>query len=150
MEFTYRIASAGDAGRINALYREMLASVLHGGDPEGYEPGYLDKFFAGNEDLIYVAEHEGAVAAFLSVEVYRAEDYIYLDDFSVTEKYRGRGVGTRLLKMAEDYARKIGVTRISLHVNKTNEKAHGLYKRLGYGLYAEETDRFLLVKTVGE
>ena len=91
MDFVYRKAVLSDSGRIAELFREMLRTIYHTGDVKGYEDGYLDKYFSGGSDLIYVAELENKVVAFLSVEVYKDDGYIYLDDFSVTQPAAVRG-----------------------------------------------------------
>ncbi|MCH5315804.1 MAG: GNAT family N-acetyltransferase [Eubacterium sp.] len=77
--------------------------------------GYLDKFFLDKEDWICIAEYENDVVAFLSIEVYRDEGFIYLDDLSVAEGYRNKGIGTTLIYAAEKYAKGIGITKIVFH-----------------------------------
>lgn len=150
MDYSIRTANAGEKERINALFIEMLNTIYQKADSEGYEEGYLDKFFAGGEDLIYVAEVEGEAAAFLSVEVYRDGGYIYLDDFAVTEKCRGLGIGKALLHAAEAYAVEIGVGRIALHVEKSNVGAYRLYHKMGYGDYEDQGERMLMLKKLAE
>ena len=141
-----RLAVPQDEPRIRALFIEMLRSVSGADDAQGYEPGYLDKFFRGGEDRIYVCG-DGDPVAYLSVEVYREpRAYVYLDDLSVTEAYRGRGIGTRLIRAAESYAKEIGIETVVFHVNKTNRGAFRLYERLGYAVYRDDGTRYLMKK----
>ena len=56
MGFVYRKATISDSERIAGLFEEMLRTIYHTQDVEGYENGYLDKFFSAGDDLIYVAE----------------------------------------------------------------------------------------------
>lgn len=51
---------------------------------------------------------------------------------SVKDLYRGKGVGTLLMKSAESFARARGARRIELDVLSKNEGAIRLYERLGY------------------
>ena len=146
MELVYRKARISDSKRIAELFGEMLRTIYHTDDVKGYEDGYLDKFFSGGGDRIYVAELEKEVVAFLSVEVYREDGYIYLDDFSVTVACRGRGIGTKLIRLAEDYAKSEGIPAIVLHVEKTNEGARQLYGKLGYRDHEDQGNRILMVK----
>ena len=97
MKFEYRKAELSDSKRIAELFIEMLRTIYNTNDVDGYENGYLDKFFSESEDLIYVAELDKEVVAFLSIEVYKDDGYVYLDDLSVTEKYRDKGIGTKLI-----------------------------------------------------
>ena len=148
MDYVLRKAKPTDTIRIEELFVEMLKAIYHMDNVEGYEVGYLDKFFSDKEDWICVAEYENDVVAFLSIEVYRDEDYIYLDDLSVAEGYRNKGIGTKLIHAAEKYAEKIGVTKVVLHVEKANEDAYRLYLRLGYSEDADEGSRIRMNKSV--
>ena len=148
MDYVLRKAKPNDIIRIEELFVEMLKAIYLKDDVEGYEVGYLEKFFSDKEDWICVAEYENDVVAFLSIEVYRDEDYIYLDDLSVAEGYRNKGIGTKLIHAAEKYAEKIGVTKIVFHVEKANEDAYRLYLRLGYSEDADEGGRIRMNKSV--
>ena len=146
MKFVYRKAELSDSKRIAELFIEMLRTIYNTNDVDGYENGYLDKFFSESEDLIYVAELDKEVVAFLSIEVYKDDGYVYLDDLSVTEKYRDKGIGTKLISLAEDYSKDIGVSAIVFHVEKTNENAHKLYRKLGYMDNEDQGNRMRMVK----
>ena len=148
MDYVLRKAETDDTIRIEELFIEMLQAIYHTDDVEGYEAGYLDKFFSDKEDWICVAEYENDVVAFLSIEVYRDEDYIYLDDLSVTEGCRNQGIGTELIHTAEKYAGEIGITKIVFHVEKANEDAYRLYSRLGYSEDSDEGSRIRMNKSV--
>ncbi len=88
--------------------------------------------------------------AFLSVEVYREDGYIYLDDFSVTARCRHQGIGTKLIGLAEDYAESTGIAAVVLHVEKANEGARQLYRKLGYRDHEDQGERILMVKDLGK
>ena len=74
------------------------------------------------------------------------KEYIYLDDLSVTAAYRNKGIGTALIQIAEDYAKKIKIGTVCLHVESENVRAFRLYKRLGYQILEEQGSRYLMVK----
>lgn len=147
MKWTLRKAEAKDAARINELFVEMLQTISRKDDVEGYKDGDLDYYFSGGEDWICVAESEGEIVAFLSIEVHHDEGgYLYYDDFSVSREYRGRGIGTALAAEAERYAERIGISAITLHVEKDNASARRLYGRMGFELYRDDGTRLLLIK----
>ena len=50
----------------------------------------------------------------------------------VLAAYRGMGVGSRLLKALEDWAKEQGVIRLELTVMTANHLAHTLYGKMGY------------------
>ena len=51
---------------------------------------------------------------------------------AVKDSCRGRGIGTLLMKSAEEFARERGARRIELDVLSKNKGAVRLYERLGY------------------
>ncbi len=143
--FSIRTAVPEDEERIRELFLEMLRTIYRTDDVQGYEPGYLDKYWRGGEDRIYVSGRPAD--AFLSVEVHREpEEYIYLDDLSVTEASRGRGTGSALIREAEAYADRLGIKRICFHVEKSNQSAFRLYRRLGYSAIRDDGSRYLMGK----
>ena len=149
MNHVIRQAVCADEKRIRELFIEMLKTINHTDDEDGYEDGYLDKFWNGGEDRIYVAEDGSFVVAFLSVEVHHEpQEYIYLDDFSVAEAYRNQGIGTKLMNAAEAYAEELNIPAVLLHVEKKNEAAFRFYERLGYYIYRDDGSRWLLVKEI--
>ena len=151
MEARLRRALPADRERIGELFLEMLRSIYHTRDVQGYGEHDLDRFFAGGEKWICLAEEDGAVTAFLSIEVHREDpDYLYLDDLSVTEQSRGRGIGTMLIRRAEDYARELSIPVLVLHVEKENAGARRLYERLGYVPFGEDGTRPRMIKKLWE
>ena len=151
MEARYRRAVPADRERINALFLEMLRSIYRTDPVRGYGEHDLDRFFDRGEDWICLAEEAGEVTAFLSIEVHREDpDYLYLDDLSVTEASRCRGLGTRLIRIAEDYARELSIPVLVLHVERENTGARRLYERLGFLPYGETDTRLRMIKKLEE
>lgn len=148
MDTVFRVATAGDEAAIRRLFVEMLRSIFHTQEVEGYPVGYVGRFFTGGEDEILVAEQAGMVVGFLSLESHREGEppFLYLDDFSVTAACRDQGIGSRLLDMAEEYAAALGLGEIHLHVERDNHGARRLYRRRGFGVLAEQGARLLLGK----
>ena len=147
MEYIIRAAVPEDEQRIRELFIEMLQTIYHTKEVDGYEPGYLDRYWNASEDRILVAE-DGEVIAFLSIEVHREEtpEYVYLDDLSVTEGYRNKGIGSALIRETEKYIQEIGVNPILFHVEKSNTNAFRLYERLGYKIFRDDGDRYMMIK----
>jgi ribosomal protein S18 acetylase RimI-like enzyme len=66
----------------------------------------------------------------------------HLDVLATYPRARGRGLGSRLVALAEGYARNDGLKGVSIIVADGNVGARRLYERLGY----EELDRAAMVK----
>jgi GNAT superfamily N-acetyltransferase len=71
------------------------------------------------------------------------EDYgsLYISSVAVFPKYRGQGIGNQLLAAADERAKSLGLSRLSLICFEPNEAAMRLYRRLGYA----EIDRRAIV-----
>ncbi len=147
MDYTLRQAAPGDRPAIEALFLQMLQTIYQKQDVRGYEDGYLDRFFSGSGDVIFVAQAGQDTVAFLSVEHHReAVEYLYFDDFCVDAAHRGKGLGTALVAMAEQHAGQLGVKLLVLHVEKTNTAALRLYRRLGFVPDEEKGTRLRMLK----
>lgn len=57
--------------------------------------------------------------------------YLYIYMLLVHKDYRGRGIGTSLVKATMNYARKLGITRI---VVVGDDRSVGFYKKLGFNI----------------
>jgi GNAT superfamily N-acetyltransferase len=62
-----------------------------------------------------------------------------LDHLEVPGPFQGRGIGTTLIRAAEDHARQLGHERIALGVGLDNSNARRLYERLGYADWGHGT-----------
>lgn len=60
-----------------------------------------------------------------------ADEY-YLDSLAVMPEYRGRGIAGKLIAAAAKRGREIAGKRSGLLVDKTNNRAHALYTKLGF------------------
>ena len=56
----------------------------------------------------------------------------YIQAIGVDEEWRGQGIGTALLKRAEEYAKERGKPYLTLEASQTNGAAIRLYRRLGF------------------
>jgi len=57
---------------------------------------------------------------------------VFIYDVRLREDARGRGVGRRVMELAEDVARRLGARDLELHVFAPNARARRLYESLGY------------------
>jgi ribosomal protein S18 acetylase RimI-like enzyme len=62
-------------------------------------------------------------------------------DLSVHREWWGRGVGRRLMQVAEEFALSLGLDWIGLGVTASNQRALGFYEEIGY-----RKERFQMAK----
>lgn len=67
-----------------------------------------------------------------------AEPFGLLEDVFVEEKYRGSGVGSKLVQEAIDEGRKIGCYKLIATVRNSKEKACSWYEKFGFKNYGVE------------
>ena len=121
-----RIARCRDARAIFDIHLKSLGGL----DEEDYEwfAGLLKIRSRGRRVL--VAEVDGVVAGFIIAYKYR--DRAYIDSLAVDPRYRGMGIGSKLLQAMEDLLRSNRVELISLSVKKDNYSALGFYIKHRY------------------
>jgi len=99
---------------------------------------YIRARIARSESIVFVAYDTGDGTAqgftqlyptFCSVE---ATNILVLYDLFVRQDFRSGGVGTALMRCAEEYARSCGASRIHLETHHGNTHAQRLYESLGY------------------
>lgn len=66
----------------------------------------------------------------------------FIDELYVDVPYRRRGFGRQAVAFLEKKAREMGVSAVHLEVDRGNDPAFELYRRMGY----EDHDRFLMTK----
>jgi GNAT superfamily N-acetyltransferase len=97
---------------------------------------FLSARFNHGESVLFIA-HEGNQAigftqlypSFSSVSLART---FVLNDLFVCEHARRKGVASKLMSAAVDYAGSLGAVRISLSTATTNEAAQRLYESAGW------------------
>jgi ribosomal protein S18 acetylase RimI-like enzyme len=78
----------------------------------------------------WVAEADGAIAGLLVLVVY--PDYLLIENIAVQPSAQRRGIGSRLLELAEDEARAHGLGEIRLYTNEGMTENLAFYPRHGY------------------
>ena len=67
---------------------------------------------------------------------------LYLDSLHVLETSRGRGVGTKLIKVVGNYAYIKGYKHMSICIVKGNDNAKKIYEKVGAKHYKDFIDNF--------
>ena len=94
---------------------------------DGHVAGMLVAF-PMHVDPNYV-ESDPVLAPYSALE---EDDSYYICGMALFPEYRGQGIGTALLALAEQHAREKGFSRLSLIVFEQNTGAKKLYERSGY------------------
>ena len=105
-----------------------------------------------DSDLL-VAEFKGDIAGY--AVFWAVMDQGELGNVAVDEEYRGRGIGSKLIKAVLERAHERSVHEIFLEVRKSNVRAQDLYKGFGFAevgrrknYYLEPLEDALVMKMV--
>ena len=117
---------------------DLLRASFDEGTPEQPEGG-LAKQRDGTGDFL-IAFLQGEPAGYLALSwdadphapVAWQGNVANLSDFVVLERFRSRGIGTEMLRVAEATALRQGFRWLALGVGIENDGARRLYERLGY------------------
>jgi N-acetylglutamate synthase-like GNAT family acetyltransferase len=124
-----RRAEVSEADTLRAIALEAYGHYVA---RMGREPAPMtnDYAVAVAAQQAWVAVEDGAVIGY--VILYPRADHLWLDNVAVRPGAQGQGVGNRLLALAEEQARSLGLPEIRLltHVAMTENLAY--YPRRGY------------------
>lgn len=135
MDFIIREAIKKDAKQILDLILEL---AIYEKEPDAVEVTIKDLEEDGFGDApvfkCFVAEYNKEIAGIALVykrySTWKGK-IIHLEDLIVSQKYRGKGLGTLLLNQVVVYGSKLGVKRINWEVIDWNEPAINFYEKKG-------------------
>ena len=127
-----RQATASDIPAMKELFRKDL----------GYADCSLEiveKQFAGldnSREAVFVAEADsGRIAGVIHVEKYNVLYFPTMANIlglAVAADFRRQGIGSALLKRAEEWARENGASSMRLNSGESRKQAHEFYRAQGY------------------
>ncbi len=95
------------------------------------------------DSLLFIAFLDAEPCGFVILQRRGVADSPYIKSIAVVESHRGRGVGSRLIRFAEDFFR-LSASHIFICASSFNPRARALYERLGYSYVAELKDFVIL------
>jgi ribosomal protein S18 acetylase RimI-like enzyme len=121
--------------------------------PERYSTGLLKKLVRMWPEASRIAEDENQVVGF---SIGRRDGMkARLAIIAVEEKYRGKGIGTDLLRAFEELTRKSRIKCMNLFVEVSNVNAISFYEKRGFRIverkpkiYKNGSDAFLMEKNI--
>ena len=109
---------------------------------------YYENFGTGKADNCIVAEADGKVVGAVWTRI--MEDYGHVDDetpsfaISLYKEYRGKGIGTQMMRQMLHLLKSQGYKRASLAVQKANY-AVKMYEKSGFKTVNENDEEFIMV-----
>ncbi len=129
-----------------------LPGLEWGGEFQHFRLLYQDVYQSTlrNEAVMWIAEHPlKQVIGQLFVQLISTRSELadgssraYIYGFRVQPEYHRQGIGTNMLKVAENDLAQRGYRCVSLNVGQDNHEARRLYERCGYVIVAAEPGRW--------
>ncbi len=94
-----------------------------------------EKVGADNHELLNIVEYDGNNSIIAGILGGTYWGWLHIDILWVAEKCRKQGIGSKLLKAAEEEARKRGCH--SVHLDTMSWQAPDFYKKHGYKIISE-------------
>jgi len=154
-KFTIRKATINDIDKVIYINRVSL--------PENYTRYFFIEHLNKWPNAFYVAEVDGEVVGYVMSRVELGWGITKLGlvkkghivSLAVLKKYRRRGVGTALMKVALEGLKNYGVKEVYLEVRVSNTPAIRLYEKFGFvkkriipSYYLDGEDAYLMVKPI--
>ena len=129
MEIKIRKISIDDVDAIVSLSKEL-----------GYEPqrseieNKIHKFELSLAEEVFVAEHEKVVGwmHISHVEPLESNSFVEIRGIVVTQDFRKKGIGTKLIQRAEEWAKEKNCKKIRVRTNVKREETRKYYRNLNF------------------
>ncbi|KMV29014.1 hypothetical protein AB733_20370 [Photobacterium swingsii] len=143
MKLALRKAQSSDLDYLvelrDATMRDYLLEIGGNVTREAYERNIMWKF----EEAAQIIQVDGQDAGFWRVVFEEDKNRFYLDLVQVHPDFNGRGIGKTLIHNLIDQAQSEG-KGLALSVWKINVAARRLYEKLGFVIYGEDGNEWLL------
>ncbi len=126
MTTTVRLLGAGESAVLSNVAPDVFDDPI--------DPRWTAEFLADPRHHLAVAIHDGVVVGMASAVHYVHPDKgpeLWVNEVGVAPTHRGRGVGTRLLRVLFDHARALGCAEAWVLTDRTNNAARLLYEGAG-------------------
>lgn len=140
------------------LLSDFLYEAIFQKDPNNLAPRtiiqepslwiYIDGFGTKKDDFCFVAELDNRIVGAVWVRCIKA--FGHIDDtvpefaISIYPQYRGKGIGTELMKAMLMFLRAKGYSQASLAVQKEND-AVKMYQKVGFEICGENEQEYLML-----
>lgn len=121
------------------VHAEIRPDIFISGTTK-YTPENLSEMFNDDEKPIFVAVNENDNVLGYAFCAFKNQPFsnnmvpftsLFIDDFCVDAKERGKGIGTKLFEFIKQFAKENNCYEITLNVWEGNDSAKNFYNRLG-------------------
>jgi diamine N-acetyltransferase len=126
--------------QVDAIHRDNLPWMYQKMEGPVRNKTLIEAFIADEKVGLFVADFDGLLLGFILAfireapagSIYRQRRYVLIENMTVKEGERRKGIGRSLMGKACQWAIEKGATTIDLHVYDFNEEAVRFYRTLGF------------------
>ena len=147
-EANVRPAEMADAAQVVTLMAAYYAEDRMPFDAERASNALRQLIEDASLGRVWVAESESGQVGYAALTLGFSLEYMgrdgFVDDLYVVPAWRGRGIGSALVKQLTVACVELGVQALHLEVGRKKTDARALYRRFGF----EEHDRLLMTRVL--
>lgn len=135
---------------VNLLHHEAWPAIFAPPSDALRDEAHWRRGIGHADAVTFVAEQAGNLVAFITVMLVDESNsllqpgrYARIGSICVDEAFRGRGVGKRLMVLAEEWSASRGASDMRLNVWSFNQRALSFYDELGYQVRAHSLGKAL-------
>jgi len=122
---------------VQNLHAERHPRVFKMPQSDDFAVEFFDETLASAEFTAYIAEEDGRPLGYILCRMVdrpenaftHAARYLFIDQISVRPNAQRKGIGTALLKKAEELARELGLSKLQLDFWDFNLEAHNCFEK---------------------
>jgi diamine N-acetyltransferase len=130
-------------GAVQRMHAEFHPDVFKDPTDRAEVVAFYRDRIATQDHAILIASVSGQAVGYVWCEVQRrpanpfkhGRETLYVHQIAVAPEYRGKGVGSKLMKAVEGLAREQNISRLALDSWEFNAEAHAFFERLGFSRY---------------
>lgn len=156
MDIEFIKASLSDIDEVENLYNDLCDFLVtkdyNPGFRKGYYPTRQEALYFLEGDALYVAKVDGKIVGSIALthngnaetneslkyDETNYSDMLFIHIFVVHPNYQRQGIGSKILSLSKQYAKKKGVKAIRIYVYEKNYVAIKSYEKSGFAYIGKE------------
>lgn len=118
---------------IKEIFRIISSSEnLSGDENDIYEIYTIKQYVQGPIVKTFVVDIDKKIVGVIFIEIWKKAKYAYIPDIAIDKRFRGQGLGYKLINYAEEYAKRHGVKYFFGYLEEDNRIAQKMFVKLNY------------------
>jgi ribosomal-protein-alanine N-acetyltransferase len=122
----FRFAASDDIRSLLDIERDVFEALP-------WTFSYFQHEISGNSRAVFiVSENSEKILGYIGLRWNRSLTDFHISNFAVRKAFQNKGIGSQLLKAAEDLSSYLKITHLTLEVSRPDLTAQGFYRKRGF------------------